>query len=254
VEAWIEARLALGGHADVVAELPAQVAAQPLRERLQGLWMLALYRCGRRADALAVYREVRAQLVVDLGLDPTPPLQRLHRQILTGDPALDPPTGHAVVVPRLLPADPAAFTGREDELARLHRLVRPGRGPAAPVIAAIDGVAGVGKSALAVHAAHRLAARFPDGCLYADLRGATTDGPGAGGVWTDERSEEGRRRPEGAGARASEGERQQPGPGAGPGLGPAAAPLAVLCAFLRALGAPDRDLGSLDEAPPGSAR
>jgi DNA-binding SARP family transcriptional activator len=213
LEAWVEARLALGQHAEVITDLRAAVAAQPLRERLQALWMLALYRCGQRAEALAAYREVRDQLVSDLGIDPGPPLQRLQHQILTGDPALDAPDrdpGPAGVVPRQLPPDVGSFTGRDKELARLGRLLRQGHGGGTPVVATIAGVAGVGKSALAVHAAHRLAYRFPDGQLYADLQGATP---------------------------------ADPRDGHGP-----VAPLAVLFTFLRALGAQDRDVASLDEA------
>jgi DNA-binding SARP family transcriptional activator len=174
LEAWIEARLALGQHADVVAELRAPVAAQPLRERLQGLWLTALYRCGQQAEALAAYRGLRERLVAELGIEPSPPLQRLHRQMLSADPGLHPPEPPpAGAVPRQLPPDVAWFTGREPELAWLSGLWRPERRGAGPVLAAIDGVAGVGKSALAVHAAHRLAEHFPDGNLYANLAGAT---------------------------------------------------------------------------------
>ena len=143
--------------------------------------MLALYRSGRQAEALEVYREGRRLLVEELGLEPGPDLQRLQRAILTGDPDLDPPaaaTGGVGVaapepVPRQLPPDVASFTGREPELVQLDRaLAAAGRdGPV--VISAIEGTGGIGKSALAVHAAHRLAGRFPDGQLYVDLHGAT---------------------------------------------------------------------------------
>jgi DNA-binding SARP family transcriptional activator/Tfp pilus assembly protein PilF len=212
LEACVEARLALGQHTDLITDLRAAVAAQPLRERLQALWMLALYRCGQQAEALAAYRTVRDQMVHELGIEPGPPMQRLHRQILTADPTLDPPAPDAGpdVVPRQLPPDIGGFTGRDRELARLGRLLRQGYDRGAPLITAIDGVPGVGKSALAVHAAHRLAYRFPDGQLYADLQGATPAGPDG-----------------------------EPGP---------RAPMTVLLAFLRALGTPDRDIATQDEA------
>ena len=173
LESLVEAQLGLGQHTDVVTELGGVVSANPLRERLRGLWMLALYRSGRQVEALASFRQLRTQLVRELGIEPGPPLQRLQRQILSADPALDSPTiaPRAVpVVPRQLPPDVARFTGREPELARLDRLLRPGRAYA-PVIAAIDGAPGVGKSALAIRAAHRVADRFPDGHLYTDLHG-----------------------------------------------------------------------------------
>jgi DNA-binding SARP family transcriptional activator len=85
----IEAELALGRHADVVPELEALVAQHPLRERLRGQLMLALYRSGRQADALRVYQETREVLVEELGLEPSPALQRLEKAVLVQDPALE---------------------------------------------------------------------------------------------------------------------------------------------------------------------
>jgi DNA-binding SARP family transcriptional activator len=179
LEAWVEARLALGQHAELVAELRPQVVAQPHRERLHALWMRILYRDGQPAEALAAYRELRERLVNDLGIEPSPPLQRLHRQILNADPALDAPAVDLSreARPRQLPRDTADFVGRTAELSRLRDLLLARADRTTPVIAAIDGVAGVGKSTLAVHAAHRVADDFPDGHLYADLRGASP-GPG----------------------------------------------------------------------------
>ena len=89
-EAWAEAELALGRHADLVAELEAAVAAQPLRERLHGALMLALYRCGRQADALEAYRRARHTLVEEIGVEPGADLRALQQAILDHDPALDP--------------------------------------------------------------------------------------------------------------------------------------------------------------------
>jgi DNA-binding SARP family transcriptional activator/tetratricopeptide (TPR) repeat protein len=177
----VQADLDAGRGHGLVAELEGLVAAEPLRERLTGLLMVALYRSGRQADALAAFRALRQRLVEQQGVEPGRPVQDLQRRILTADPDLDPPaaaTGGVRVtapepVPRQLPPDVASFTGREPELVQLDRaLAAAGRdGPV--VISAIEGTGGIGKSALAVHAAHRLAGRFPDGQLYVDLHGAT---------------------------------------------------------------------------------
>jgi DNA-binding SARP family transcriptional activator len=173
-ETWIESQLALGHHGDLLAELGALVAEQPLRERLQAHWMLALYRSGRQAEALRAYRELRRTLIRELGIEPSPPLQRLHHQILAGHADLAAPAGPQPAVPRELPRDIASFTGRAAELEFLYGAA--GAGDPAPVIAAIDGMAGVGKTTLAVHAAHLLAHRYADGQLFVDLRGFTRGG------------------------------------------------------------------------------
>jgi len=292
VEAWAEASLALGRQVELVPELRRLVTAEPLRERLWGQWMLALYRSGRQAEALAAYHQLRGRLVGELGIEPSPPLQQLQRQILRGDVPLAPPgqlhTGNGGVtvatvvvprrlppdgvsstgvpdgesrggvgqllarlrvdrglsqeeladrsgmsvraignlergqverprrtsiallaealaltdaeraaveaaaihpdggaggpldarldptggVPRQLPPDIADFTGRDLALERLHARVTDRRpGSTAVVITAAFGKAGVGKTTLAVHAAHQLRCSFPDGQLYVNLRG-----------------------------------------------------------------------------------
>ncbi|HEY5986246.1 MAG TPA: AfsR/SARP family transcriptional regulator, partial [Streptosporangiaceae bacterium] len=182
LEDRIEVELGLGRHRELVGELQQLVAEQPLRERLWGQLLVALYRSGRQAEALAAYQRLRRKLVEELGIAPSPPLQRLQRQILKADPELeqpvpaaDPAVGAAAVrrVPvRQLPADIAEFTGRGRELAWLAALLLTAdRG--AVVICAINGAGGVGKSALAIHAAHQLSSRFPDGQLYVNLQGAT---------------------------------------------------------------------------------
>jgi DNA-binding SARP family transcriptional activator/Tfp pilus assembly protein PilF len=175
IETWVEVRLALGEHAELVTELRRHATAHPLRERLYGLWMRALYQNGQQAQALAAYRELRENLVRELGIEPGRPLQRLQRQILSGDPALDAPApaDPPVPVPRQLPRDVVGFIGRAPHLSRLQRLTRIGDRRPSPVLVAIDGVAGVGKSALAIRAAHRIADRFPDGHLYTDLQGSS---------------------------------------------------------------------------------
>ena len=174
-ELRIDADLALARHAEVVIELPRLIAANPVRERLYALLMLALYRCGRRAEALDTYRTARDVLATEIGADPGPELQALHQQVLHDDPALAGQPARAAqggVLPRQLPAAVACFTGREAELAALTSLLGPAHGAAAAVvISAIDGTAGVGKTALAVQWAHQVAKRFPDGQLYVNLRG-----------------------------------------------------------------------------------
>ncbi|HEV2374700.1 MAG TPA: BTAD domain-containing putative transcriptional regulator [Streptosporangiaceae bacterium] len=198
-------RLALGCHAEVAVELAGLVGRHPLREELRRLLMLALYRSGRQADALTVFHDTRRTLDEELGIEPGPALQRMHEQILAADPGLmlpDPPnlaapaaqtdpaeladTGwegqRLVPIPRELPADVRAFTGREADLAELDRLLQGSTGdgndaaghgsaPSAMMVAAVSGTAGVGKTALVVRWAHRVAPKFPDGQLYVNLRG-----------------------------------------------------------------------------------
>ena len=167
LERLTDLRLAAGQAGAVATELPPLVAEHPLRETLRRQLMTALYRCGRQAEALGVYAETRSLLAEELGLDPGPELVRLHQQILRADPALEPDRPRP---PCTLPYDLPDFAGRGDDLDRLLHA-----GPAV-VITAIDGMAGIGKTALAVHAAYRLADRFPDGQLFCDLHSHT---PGA---------------------------------------------------------------------------
>ena len=181
------ARLAAGEHAQLVPELEGMVADYPLDERMHGQLMLALYRSGRQADALAVYQRLRHTLGEDLGIDPSQALRDLEAAILRQDPCLDAPTPPVAAepiapvarvgpVPAQLPPAVPAFTGRGAELAGLEAIApwaaQPGPPPpAAAVLCAVSGTAGVGKTALAVHWAHRVAAQFPDGQLYVNLRG-----------------------------------------------------------------------------------
>jgi DNA-binding SARP family transcriptional activator len=185
IEERIEVDLAIGNHADLVAELRHLVSSQPLRERLRGMLMLALYRSGRQAEALAAFHDARRHLVDELGVEPSPQLQRLHQQILAADPALSLPgpgsedapafaaeDAPAPPTPAQLPYGMPDFTGREAALERLHGLLA-NDGPGGPRggIVAITGTAGVGKTALAVHWAQQVRDRFPDGQLYVNLRG-----------------------------------------------------------------------------------
>jgi DNA-binding SARP family transcriptional activator/tetratricopeptide (TPR) repeat protein len=186
-EEWrIDAALHLGGAAELVPGLQSLASQHPLRERFHGQLMLALYRCGRQAEALAAYREARRVLAEELGTEPGPELQRLHQQILHADPALTrtgpaaPATAAAPAgpAPRQLPAAVAGFTGRAAELQALTQILANAEagGPGTVVISAIGGTAGVGKTALALHWAHQVAARFGDGQLYVNLRGFDPSG------------------------------------------------------------------------------
>jgi DNA-binding SARP family transcriptional activator/tetratricopeptide (TPR) repeat protein len=180
LELRIDADLYLGRHADVTAELRGLARAYPLREQMHALLMLALSRCGRQGEALAAYQHARQVLVEELGTEPGINLQALHQQILTADPALATHKassatagGAAWAAPRQLPGVAAHFTGREGELAELSRVLDQAgqQAPGTVIISAIGGMAGVGKTALAVHWAHQVAHRFGDGQLYVNLRG-----------------------------------------------------------------------------------
>jgi DNA-binding SARP family transcriptional activator/Tfp pilus assembly protein PilF len=184
LETRIAADLHLGRHAEVSAELRRLAAAHPLREHLHALLMLALYREGRQAEALAAYQATRQVLVEELGTEPGQELRDLHQQILNADAGLDLPrpvsreAGPERVVPQELPAGVRHFAGRAGELATLTGLLdETPQTPGMVVISAIGGTAGVGKTALAVHWAHQVAGQFPDGQLYVNLRGYDPDRP-----------------------------------------------------------------------------
>ncbi|WIV55267.1 AfsR/SARP family transcriptional regulator [Amycolatopsis nalaikhensis] len=166
--AAVEERLALqvllGRHDTAIAELTVLLAEHPYRERLWQQYLLALTGAGRRAEALQAYSTARERLVTELGVEPGPELRALQAAILAGEP-LPGPSPVAVPAPlRQLPADLPDFTGREDHVRELAAALGP-----APVV--LTGAPGTGKSALAMHVAHRLADEFPDGQLYVDLAG-----------------------------------------------------------------------------------
>ncbi|HEY2551100.1 MAG TPA: BTAD domain-containing putative transcriptional regulator, partial [Streptosporangiaceae bacterium] len=210
LEARIDADLRLARHAEVIVELRQLAAAYPLRERLHVMLMLALFRDGQRAGALAAYQAARRVLREELGAEPGPELARLQQQILTGQPAasasgelaadwvepggLEPQPDAArsqaapgvaasfpasggesgqpdFVVPRQLPAAVPYFTGRAAELAQLTRLLGSPEAGRTVVISAIAGTAGIGKTAFALYWAHQVADQFPDGQLYVNLQG-----------------------------------------------------------------------------------
>jgi DNA-binding SARP family transcriptional activator len=177
VETRLDADLHRGRHGDVVIELERLVAAYPLRERFHAQLMAALYGSGRQGEALAAYQQARSVLVEELGVEPGPELRVLHQRILAGDPvpALASPGGQAAV-PQQLPAAVPGFTGRAGELTALTAMLDQAGGPGTVVISAIGGTAGVGKTALALHWAHRVAGNFPDGQLHVNLRGFDPSG------------------------------------------------------------------------------
>lgn len=180
LETNLAVRLELGEHADTARELAALVAEHPLDERFREMLMLALYRSGRQAEALMMYCEARKVLADELGIDPGPELRHMHERILRADNGLiAPPTpAHASgpapdqPTPAQLPIDLPAFVGRAAQLARADLVLDcNGEMPTTINVSVITGMAGVGKSTFAVHWAHRVAPRFPDGQLYINLRG-----------------------------------------------------------------------------------
>jgi DNA-binding SARP family transcriptional activator len=202
LELRIEADLQLGRHQAVIGELLELAARFPLHEQFHRQLMLALYRAGRQAEALNAFLAVRRTLVDELGVEPSSELRALHRLILQGDPQLAAPSAKAAEAaetdaasatddtdkradvasspppppPAQLPAEAGDFTGRDAVVKHLCDLLHPtpAEGPARMLITAVTGMGGIGKTALALHVAHRLAAHFPDGQLYVELHGAAS--------------------------------------------------------------------------------
>jgi predicted ATPase/DNA-binding SARP family transcriptional activator len=166
LEDRIDADLASGRHAGIVGELESLIAEQPLRERLRGQLMLALYRGGRQADALEEYQAARRTLVEELGIEPGPELQQLNRLILNQDEVLAaPPRTTAIRAPIELPAPATPMIGRRDELAALRDLlaredIR---------LITLTGPGGTGKTRLALEAAAEATDSYPDGVFWVSL-------------------------------------------------------------------------------------
>jgi DNA-binding SARP family transcriptional activator len=191
----IDSDLHLGRHHDVIAELSELAAAHPMRESFAGLLMMACYQSGRQADALSVYRHTRQVLIDELGAEPGAHLQDLHQRILAADPVLlpappsSPPIAarppEAAPVPAQLPAAIGDFTGRDAAVKHLADSLTTESGrpfPGTVVITAVTGAGGIGKTTLAVHVAHQIAADFPDGQLYVNLRGTAAQPVAASAV------------------------------------------------------------------------
>lgn len=186
LEQRIERDLGEGLHARLVPELRQLTARHPLRERFVGQQMLALHRSGRATEALDAYRSLRSRLVDEVGVEPGRALKELQQRILNEDPELAAPqiaapAGMIRPVPAELPPADGSFTGRASDLAVIGKELSGSRGRAVPIVAVV-GAGGVGKSALAVQAAHNVAGEFPDGLLYLNLCGATP-GERPLGVW-----------------------------------------------------------------------
>jgi DNA-binding SARP family transcriptional activator len=182
VEKRADVCLRLGRHAELVADLHAMTARHPERERVWSQLMVALYRTGKRADALAAYRRARAYLADEFGITPGAELERTHHGVLTD--TLDDTAQHvngattALVrlTPAQLPTDMSDFVGRTSELATSRAVLTAPPGASTPVLV-ISGMPGVGKSAFVVKLAHEVRSRFPDGQLFIDLHGYSEHTP-----------------------------------------------------------------------------
>ncbi|AXI90633.1 AfsR family transcriptional regulator [Streptomyces sp. ETH9427] len=180
IEFRLDMDLEQGCHAEAVSELTALTATHPLRERLRELLMLALYRSGRQAEALAVYADTQRLLAEELGVDPRPGLQELQQRILQADPSLTEPSAPLAPEPAAAPARPPAqlpasildFTGRAAFVAELSEALSSAADGRGTAVATLAGIGGVGKTTLAVHVAHEALGAFPDGQLYVDLQAA----------------------------------------------------------------------------------
>ncbi|MET8546350.1 AfsR/SARP family transcriptional regulator, partial [Kitasatospora sp. NPDC004799] len=189
---WAGLLLGQGAGASAVPLLEQGVRADGLREELVALLMRCLHQSGRPAEALAAYHRARVRLDEELGINPGPALRAALAEVLADDRTAEPPplappapepAPQPTPVPRQLPRRLPDFVGRTTDLARLDRAAGAGRAGDGPVL--VVGPAGVGKSALVTAWAHRVADRFPDGLLHAELRGLVPGGPdgsdGSGG-------------------------------------------------------------------------
>ncbi|MEV6568686.1 AfsR/SARP family transcriptional regulator [Streptomyces kronopolitis] len=182
-EECIDLELARGQHQDLVSELAELVSEYPLRERMVAQYVRALYRSGARACAFSVYEQARCRLAEQLGLSPGRELLEIHQLMLREDADAAEPAApaHSTLAtssvlagsaPDRLPSEIGHFVGRTTEV---DLLLADGLRPGPQRVVSLDGMGGAGKTALAVHVAHRLADHYPDGRLFLDLRGRTCD-------------------------------------------------------------------------------
>ncbi|MET8648069.1 BTAD domain-containing putative transcriptional regulator [Streptomyces sp. NPDC004675] len=184
IEEHLACEVDRGRYAEAAAELSALLVEHPLRERVCGLLMTALYGAGRQSEALTIYHTTSHLLRQRLGVNPSPELQQVHERILSGRLQLPHSTSRTVAgqhpgsaqAPAQLPAALPSLVGREKEQEQVERLADDADASSSVAICVVGGMAGVGKTAFATATGHRLAGRFPDGQLFADLHGA---GPGA---------------------------------------------------------------------------
>lgn len=166
---WVDASVAAGRHDDAISGLRELTRTDPFNEQSWSTLLLTLHRAGRQADAVKAYDQVVELLAEQLGVEPGPELKQAYQEVLDGG------QGQPFRAPAQLPPDVTRFQGRVEELAKLDRLLAE---PAdAVTLVAIDGMAGIGKTALVIHWAHRVRDHFPDGHLYLNLRGHSPQGP-----------------------------------------------------------------------------
>ncbi|MFI9388428.1 BTAD domain-containing putative transcriptional regulator [Kutzneria sp. NPDC052558] len=183
LELRIEADLRLNRHRELISELKELTLSHPLHEEFHGKLMLALHRSNRQLEALEVYQRLRDTMIEEAGLEPSASLQELHRTILgntavAGSPThvIEPPAS-TPITPAQLPPDTADYIVNRDLLDRAEQWLLPRSGPGTALrVLTVNGMPGVGKTAFAVHLAHRLREHFSDGQFYADLNG-TEDNP-----------------------------------------------------------------------------
>ncbi|THV43434.1 AfsR/SARP family transcriptional regulator [Glycomyces buryatensis] len=184
LEQFFDVEIELGRHQDVLPELRGVVAKHATRQRFAAQLMRSLHACGRSVEALEHYESVREHLADSLGVDPDPELRAVHLEILRADSSAEPdageatPAGGIAIAPSTLPPTTARFTGRDEQIRALDQALDASASAAGSAV--ISGMGGVGKTTLAVHWAHRVAAEFPDGRLYFNLRGFDPSAPETG--------------------------------------------------------------------------